>query len=300
MGSSDPPPASAPPRPVRRWRGLIAAVVAVAIVAPAGAWYNQHRKISWSETLDPSYWLRRWRGDDLYDPQLALLMHGNRSLPEVALTFDDGPHRPSCGRILEVLRQYHIHATFFDVGKNMVKNPDLLRLTLASGNEVGNHTFTHQRLTVLDPRSRHREINNTDITFYRITGDHLAFLRPPGMRYDPEVLTETSKLGYIVVGYDTASHDYDPHYSIDTIVQRTVDRAENGSIILLHDYAHPAEALPRIIEALRAEGFRFVTISEMVSHLPQRQRTEAERFLASHDDTNLVQRAALNAGRPGT
>src|SRR5580700_3490510 len=113
--------------------GRIAGVLALVGIMSWAAWYNEHRAMSWSETFNPMYWFRRWRGDDLFLENQAYLKHGNRGLPEVALTFDDGPHPSSLPAILDTLRRYGAHATFFDVGVNMDRYPDLVRRTLAEG-----------------------------------------------------------------------------------------------------------------------------------------------------------------------
>lgn len=299
MQQSPSPPRSSgrSPRPRRgwrtlltTWRGRIGILSLLALLGVWSFWFHEHHPVTWKQLFNPSYWYHRFRGDDLYDPDTALIMHGNRSLHEVALTFDDGPHRQSCGQILDTLKRYGVHATFFDVGKRMAQNPDLLLRTLAEGHEIGNHTFTHPRLNKINERRRHREINDTDIEFYRITGRHLKLLRPPGMDYNPEILAMTKRLGYIVVGYNTGSHDFDFSVTPEYIIRRTLNRVENGSIILLHDYPKPALALPHIIEALQAQGYRFVTISEMIAHLPDRQRIAAEQFLLEHADTDRLAR----------
>jgi peptidoglycan/xylan/chitin deacetylase (PgdA/CDA1 family) len=242
-------------------------------------WYNEHRALSWRETLNPVYWWHRWRGEDFYIADQALLMHGSHDLPEVALTFDDGPHPASRSQILDTLRRYNVHATFFDVGKNMERSPDLVLRTLAEGHEIANHSANHQRLDGLSPMERHHEINDADITFYRITGKHLKLLRPPGMRYNTATLADARELGYVVVGYTTASKDFNPQETPDFIAQRTLDRTENGSIILLHDYSTTAAALPAILEELKKRGYRCVTVSELIDHLPPQARLPAERLI---------------------
>ncbi|MDE2126117.1 MAG: polysaccharide deacetylase family protein [Armatimonadetes bacterium] len=266
------------------WAKTVLSTGAAAVIASGGWFLNEHRTIALSDLVSPVYWYHRLLGQDLYDAATASLMHGNRSLHEVALTFDDGPHRDSCQSILNTLRANHIHATFFDVGERMAQSPNLVRETLADGNEIGDHTFTHPRLVNVSRARQHLEINDTDITYYRITGQHLALIRPPGMRFDPQVLRLTHAMGYITVGYNTDAHDYDPRSSPEFIARRTLDRVENGSIILLHDYPHPAEALPRIVASLKARGYTFVTISQMLAHLPPKPRRAALAFLAAHAD----------------
>lgn len=250
----------------RRVRVLIAVA---AIVLVAGGWVlNQHRHVPVHDAINPMFWLRRWRGEDLYDARLRLLYHGSHALKEVALTIDDGPHEPTDARLLEVLRQYRVRATFFVIGENVRQHPEIVRRLLAEGHEIGNHTQAHLRLTTLTPRQVRNEINNCDINFYRATRRHLRLLRPPGERYSDMVLREARRLGYTTVDETVGARDYEP-VSADFIVARALRYTENGSIILLHDeYGATAAALPRIIRSLRRRGYRFVTISEMIVHLP--------------------------------
>lgn len=255
---------------MRSWQGRALLLALVGLLAFTVYWYNEHRKITWQETFSPSFWIRRWNGDDLVQAEAAMLRHGNRDRPEIALTFDDGPHSQSRALLLDTLRKYNVRATFFDVGKRMAQNPDLVRRTLAEGHEIGNHSQNHQRLDGLSEQERHREINDADITFYRLTGQHLALFRPPGMRYNEAVLAEVKRLGYFLIGYTTASRDFNPEETPEFIARRTVRRTEAGSILLLHDYPPTVQALPAIIENLHKQGYRFVTVSEMLAHLPEK------------------------------
>ncbi len=255
------------------------ALAALLVALPAWAfWYDQHRTIGWTDTVNPLFWWRRVRGEDIYDADHAFLMRGNHALPEIALTFDDGPHPQSRARILDTLKQFGAKATFFDVGRRMTERPNLVLRTLAEGHEIANHSTHHNRLPALAPDARHREINDTDAIYYEITGQHLTLMRPPGMRYDDATLAETKRLGYIVVGYTTLTGDSDLTESSSEVVFRSVRRSGNGSIILLHDYAPTADALPDVLRQLKAKGFRFVTVSEMLSHLPPKAHQQADAF----------------------
>lgn len=251
----------------------------------AATWYwNRNlRGTGWAQGLNLVALYRSSRGEDLYRPDESMLLHGNRKLPEVALTFDDGPHPASRDRILDTLKRNGAHATFFDVGINMDRRPDLIRRTLAEGHEIANHSDHHIRFTDLTKRELHREVNDPDIRYCAITGEHLKLLRPPGMRYNPAILADIRALGYVVVGYTTAAKDADASDPppANVIAERVLGRVGNGSIILLHDYPTTAEALPAILDALRARGLRCVTVSEMLSHLPEPVRSESRRQLAS-------------------
>jgi peptidoglycan/xylan/chitin deacetylase (PgdA/CDA1 family) len=249
----------------RKW--LAAGLLAVA--AAGGFYFYHNRKIGVMDAINPAYWVRRWKGEDLYDPATDRLFHGNRSLKEVAITIDDGPHSGTGDQLLDILKRENARATFFVVGINMKRRPDLVKRMVEEGHEVANHTFTHYRLSKLRPDQMRREINDNDINFYRITGRHMDLLRPPGVNYNATVSKVAMELGYQTILVNVLSKDFDDQ-TPDFIVDATLRRTENGSIILLHDdRMSTVMALPRIIDGLRAEGYKFVTVSEMLAHLPK-------------------------------
>jgi peptidoglycan/xylan/chitin deacetylase (PgdA/CDA1 family) len=263
--------AEAPAVDPRRARGAkrFALFCCLVLVGVGGWWWNETRPIPLHDALNPMYWVRRFRGDDLYDPATLRLFHGNRSLREVALTFDDGPHTPTGDQILDILKQEKVRATFFLVGKNMKLHPEQVKRTLAEGHEVANHTQSHYRLPPLNAAQIRREIQNAEINFKRITGRSMNLMRPPGIQYNDRVLGITKSMGYHLITASVSAKDFED-VTPDYIVQRILRRAENGSIILLHD-VRPSTvvALPRILSALKRQGYRFVTVSEMLARLPK-------------------------------
>jgi peptidoglycan/xylan/chitin deacetylase (PgdA/CDA1 family) len=239
------------------------------LLAGGGWWFNEQRKVAIHDMVNPVYWVHRLRGEDLYDASTRTLHHGNRDLPEVALTIDDGPHAKTGTELLDILKQHKVHATFLVVGTEVKANPDITRRMVAEGHEVGNHSQDHQRLHGLtEPQVRH-ELFDCDVNFFRVTGQHLRLMRAPGERYGPAVYKVENELGYTIVDSNAEARDYDPKVSADFITGRIMRRVENGSIILLHDdNPGTVEALPTILDKLQAEGYRFVTASEMLAHLP--------------------------------
>src|SRR5205807_2077012 len=158
-----------------------------------------------------------------------------------------------CPHILDVLKQYHVHATFFVVGKKIKESPDLIRRMVAEGHVVANHTETHPRLDTLRPDQIQHELLACDDDYYHITGQHFTLMRPPGVRYNPDVIHVTDELGYVTVLWNTAAKDFqklDPEFIVDRILKRT----ESGSIILLHDHPDTMAALPQVLAALQREG----------------------------------------------
>jgi peptidoglycan/xylan/chitin deacetylase (PgdA/CDA1 family) len=256
------------------------------LLLAAGVGYVRYlyRSIPPRKFINPLYWLARARGEDCFDARNAILRQGNTALPEVALTFDDGPHRESRAQILDTLQRYGAKATFFDVGRRMAENPDLLLRSIAEGHEIANHSANHIRLPALAPDVRHREINDADITYCRLTGKHLTLFRPPGMRYNTQVTADLKRLGYILVSYTVAVGDYGNSESPSQIAADTLHRIYPGDILLLHDYPATAAALPEILENLQKRGLRCVTISEMLAHLPERPRLAARNYLQNHPE----------------
>jgi len=243
-----------------------------AIIAVVGAillfgGYRYHRGASLWQPIDMDFWVRHLKGYDNFDPEGMMLFHGNPKYHEVALTIDDGPHQIYGMPILHVLAQKQVPATFFVVGIRVKQEPDQIRQMIAQGDEIGNHTYDHQRLNTLKPDAIASELRLDDDAIYLASGIHSHIMRPPGVRFDNKVLDVATSLHYITVNWTNAARDYEAQ-TPDYIVKHVVDSTVNGSIILLHqDNPYTAIAMPRIIDALKERGFRFVTISTMLAHL---------------------------------
>ncbi|HEY3781015.1 MAG TPA: polysaccharide deacetylase family protein [Fimbriimonadaceae bacterium] len=247
-----------------------------AIVLIAGGWKLNKVRLEVGgirNMLSLSYWRARINHTDLYAPNAHMLKHGNHDLHEIAITIDDGPHPQSCGPILDVLKREGVHATFFPVGVRMKQSPELIRRMVAEGNEVGNHTEDHLRLTTLRPDQMEKEIKFCAQNFYKITGRQMYIMRPPGMNIDENVIKLVKSMDYIMVNWTSAAKDFislkqTKEIAPEVIADRVVGEADNGGIILIHDAPDTAHALPLIIDRLKAQGYKFVTISEMMAHLP--------------------------------
>jgi spore germination protein YaaH/peptidoglycan/xylan/chitin deacetylase (PgdA/CDA1 family) len=196
----------------------------------------------------------------------------------VALTFDDGPDGRWTPKILDVLNAKHAPATFFVIGQNMQARPDLVEREVREGHLVGNHTWTHPNIGVTPVAQTDLEINTTQRLFEVLTGRSMRFFRPPFFG-DAEPSTpgevEPIKLaqgfGYLIAGLRIDPDDWqkpDP----DVIIKRTLDRLKvtgelQGQVVLLHDAggdrSHTVEALPGLIDALRASGYTLVSMEQL-------------------------------------
>ena len=190
-------------------------------------------------------------------------MRGDTRLHQIALTFDDGPHPVYTLQLLDILRRMHTPATFFVVGEQVEKNPGLVRLEVAEGNEVADHTYDHVNLTLIPPELVTYELDRCDAAITKATGAHVRFFRPPGGEYNGEVLRTVSRQGFITTLWTDDPGDFmKPPPNV--ILKRTLAHLENGAIILLHDgIPETLQALPALITEARQRGYRFVTVSRL-------------------------------------
>jgi peptidoglycan/xylan/chitin deacetylase (PgdA/CDA1 family) len=200
----------------------------------------------------------------------------------VALTFDDGPNPPYTGRILDVLEEEHVHATFFLVGRAVAAYPSVVRRELRDGDAIGNHTWDHRHLIVMTRSQVRASLERTDAAIYRAAHVRTKLMRPPFGARDWIVMQVAHKLGYTVVMWSVPlARDWE--YPPATIIaQRVLPHVSDGSIIVLHDgnrgqlcaannldprtcdRSSDIEATKLIVENLKSQGFRFVTIPELI------------------------------------
>ncbi|OLB77111.1 MAG: hypothetical protein AUI14_17300 [Actinobacteria bacterium 13_2_20CM_2_71_6] len=192
---------------------------------------------------------------------------GSAQLPEIALTFDDGPHPAFTPQVLEILRRYGAVATFFCVGLNVSGYPHLVRRTVDEGHLVANHTWSHPYLPDLTRDELLRQIDATNDALRRATGRPSTLVRPPYGGRTPEVLGWLAGHGVTTVLWDIDASDWAVP-GTDTIVARASQAAE-GSVILMHDAGgdrtQTIAALPRILEHLGERGYQFVTLDKLIA-----------------------------------
>lgn len=195
--------------------------------------------------------------------QFPRLVRGNPARKELALTFDDGPHPVYTEKLLEILRRENVPATFFVVGSQVDKHPELVQQETAEGHEVANHTYNHLRLPSIPLPMVEQELRRGAEAIARATGSLTRFYRPPGGEYDDDVIAVAKRLGYIMVLWTDDPADFAMPGS-NVIEQRTLKAISNGGILLLHDGVQQTlDILPDMIAKLKQKGYHFVTISEM-------------------------------------
>jgi peptidoglycan/xylan/chitin deacetylase (PgdA/CDA1 family) len=200
--------------------------------------------------------------------------HARTTERVVALTFDDGPCRPYTERLLDILDREGIRATFFQVGNNVRREPNLAA-EVASQHVVGNHTFTHPHLTWSRPRTVREELQRGQEAVHDATGTLPNLFRVPHGWYGPQVISTAAELGFRSVGWSVMAWDWNSP-SPDVIRHRIVRGVRPGGVTLLHDgqdtdafpkadRSHTIAAVPDIIRSLRESGYRFLTLPELMA-----------------------------------
>jgi peptidoglycan-N-acetylglucosamine deacetylase len=186
----------------------------------------------------------------------------------IALTFDDGPMPRWTPMALDICADRKIRATFNLVGSRLVEHPDIARRMVAEGHEVGNHTWGHRDLASLDHTAAYDEISRSHEAIRRLTGQTATHLRPPFGHLGGAALLAAGQLGYDVVLWSLQLREqvYGPAAQVAHAVEGTVP----GTILLAHDVGKAdrlkgLRALPDIIDGVRAKGFSFVTVSELMA-----------------------------------
>ena len=181
--------------------------------------------------------------------------------PQIAITFDDGPHPRYTEQLLDGLKEREVKAAFFLIGENAAAYPEIVKREYEEGHLIGNHTFHHVDLEKIPEETAMKEIAMTNEAISRVTGEVPQFIRPPfGIR--KKDLEE--KLNEIPVLWNIDPLDWNTK-NVDEIVNKVVTKAKDGAIILLHDcYQSSVEAAFQIIDHLQAEGFDFVLQDQFI------------------------------------
>ena len=179
----------------------------------------------------------------------------------IAITFDDGPRRETTERLLDGLRERGAQATFFLIGKQIEENQDLVERMQAEGHQVGSHTWSHVRLTGISADTLRQEVGRTEEALEDLLGEGSYWLRPPYGAVDEadRVLIQTPMIKWSIDPRDWEKRD------AAQVTAAVLEAAAPNQIILLHDiYDTSVDAALAIVDALQAEGYRFVTVAELL------------------------------------
>ncbi|MBD2448002.1 polysaccharide deacetylase family protein [Nostoc sp. FACHB-152] len=203
----------------------------------------------------------RFQGKTLYK------VEPNNKEKVIALTIDDGPWPKTTLQMLDIFKANNIKATFFWVGSAVQANPELAKRVVAEGHVIGNHTW-HHWYKRMDEATAKSEIDRTSNLIYKTTGVKTTLFRPPGGFLNNGLAAYAKSQKYSVVMWSLTSADTDPHAKPQAFVNNVLKGAKPGAIVLMHDGGgdrhRTVQALPQIITGLKQQGYRFVTIPELL------------------------------------
>lgn len=199
----------------------------------------------------------------------------NRGYPvdkKIALTFDDAPDDNVTYKILDILKEKQVKATFFVIGSSCAKHIESLQRIHLEGHVIGNHTWSHNYTINDTNESFFYEVMETEKIISQVTGQHVHLFRPPYGTLDEEFIPVLNDLGFHVIGWNSDSYDW-RGIPQDEVIANIFKNVAPGTIVLQHSYNNPklantVNALPEIIDRLRAEGYAFVTVPEMLDTGP--------------------------------
>jgi len=184
----------------------------------------------------------------------------------IALTFDDGPFAHT-DVLLDILEEHDVLATFFFIGQHIPRQPEMAQRVFEAGHEIGNHSWTHISLGNADPDIIRQELGDTSTAIREITGEYPTLFRAPYLNHGANLTAVATEMDMAIISAGIMSNDWES-ITYEQVANNVIGAARDGGIILLHEQfsagnRRTKDALPIIINTLRADGFEFVTVSEL-------------------------------------
>ena len=184
---------------------------------------------------------------------------------ELFLTFDDGPTPEITNWTLDMLKHYNAKATFFCIGANIEKHPDIFHKIIADGHSIGNHTQHHVKGWKTKTKTYITEVLDTETHIEALYGKRSNLFRPPYGQIKPKQGKELIALNYKVIMWDVLSFDWQKEISEDDCLKNVISKSTKGSIIVFHDSIKASKnmmyALPKVLEYFSEEGYQFKALS---------------------------------------
>ena len=194
---------------------------------------------------------------------LKALTKGKNTEKKIAITFDDGPHERTL-KLLDVLKKYNVKATFFCIGKNIEKHPDILKRIDLENHLIGNHTFSHSHFINFYGKKRlSEEIENTTLLIEKHIQKKTLIFRPPHGVTNPPLANSIRRLGLNVIGWSIRSFDTMKTFN-SKLIDDLVTKIKPGSVLLLHDHIEKSdELLAGILDYALKNGYKCVGVDEL-------------------------------------
>ncbi|MBP1157103.1 MULTISPECIES: polysaccharide deacetylase family protein [unclassified Paenibacillus] len=191
-------------------------------------------------------------------------------MKQVALTFDDSPDTQFTPQVLDVLKQYNVRATFFLIGSQAEKYPEIVKRIVREGHVIGNHSYDHKLFTKLTDEKFKAQVLQTQKTLKSLIGYTPRLIRPPYGEISENQLLWASQQGFRIVNWNVDSQDW-KQIKRDQVTNNILNHVKTGSIVLQHTGGGPGqnlsgtvEALPTVIQTLQSRGYKLVTLPEML------------------------------------
>ena len=186
--------------------------------------------------------------------------------PKIALTFDAAWGNDDTKKIMEILKKHDVKVTFFMTGGWVESYPDDVKMILAEGHDLGNHSQNHKNMSQISDSEKEKELMSVHDKVKELTGYDMFLFRPPYGDYDSKLIRVARKCNYYAIQWDVDSLDW-KDYGTESIIKTVTKNKHlgNGSIILCHNGAkYTAEALDTLITTLKDAGYEFVPLSELI------------------------------------
>jgi peptidoglycan-N-acetylglucosamine deacetylase len=187
---------------------------------------------------------------------------------KVAITFDDGPNSVYTPQILDIFSKAKGKATFFMIGEQMTNHPEVVKQVADQGHEIGNHTFTHPKLSQLSVEDCREEIEQTEKLIEEMTGQKPVIFRPPYLDYNQDTVSILQQKGYSMIGaLNLEALDWEQP-GVEHIFEKSKDVVKNGGILIFHDgfgdRSQTIEAVRMLVSELTSQDYQLVTVSELL------------------------------------
>ncbi|MFC6231526.1 polysaccharide deacetylase family protein [Paenibacillus allorhizosphaerae] len=199
-----------------------------------------------------------------------LRLHGSSRSNTVALTFDDAPDSTFTPQVLDILKKHNVRATFFLLGAQASKHPDVVKRIVREGHVIGNHSYNHKLFTKLSDDVFRDQVLDTQKVLKSLIGYTPKLLRPPYGEISESQLLWASDSGFTIVNWNVDSLDW-KQLDASRVSSNILDHAHSGSIILQHSGGGPGQnlagtvsALPTVIKTLKSRGYKLVTLPELL------------------------------------
>lgn len=216
----------------------------------------------------------------------------NPNAKYIALTFDDGPVLNNTERLLEILKEKKVKATFFVLGTNVEKYPEIIKKISDAGHEIGSHGYDHTVLTKKSVTTEEikNQMDRTNSLISAITGSQPTSFRPPQGYFNSTVQNFAKERNMAIIhwSYQSCPEDWknkDP----EKIAQFVIENAKNGHIVLLHDlHSYTVDAISAMLDGLTAKGFEFVTVRELIEMGPDKEEIPGKVYYYYNTPTKPI------------